>query len=989
MDIGFTELDDATDARLRKQAWEQYVNGLLAADAPILGELDSLGLEIRWLESAFLAFCDYPDVAEWPADAAPLPDLAPARKSLEAYVDHMRRLAGDLPVDAGRDSLMPKYRQLTQVVRFTDVSSLAGLMGILERFREMPSSGVVQRNWPGGRQQALAELARWNEFAQHTAQPLVQAWREHRYGPVLRAIRPAQEQYDQLRRAAGSLNYQDLLMQAADLLRDKPAVRAYFRRRFSHLLVDEFQDTDPVQAEVMLLLTAESPQETDWRRCRPVGGSLFVVGDPKQSIYRFRRADIVTYNQVKGIIRSSGGLVAALSANFRTVAPLVQWINATFDGVFPAEATAYAPANRPMLAGRTDEGVGQLVGVRTLNVGKQYSNQAELVEYEADLVARTIRAAIDGKLSVPRTAKEIQRGASPAAAPGDFLIVARNTHDLSVYGEKLKELDIPHQITGGTSLNEVDELSLLHTCLAAVVRPDDPVALVAALRSELFGTSDPELYAFQRAGGRFSCHAAIPDGLAQESADRFRDAFDRLRQYARWMARLPPVAAIEKIVADLGISVLACTAPGASTQAGSLAKGLELLRKQEASLWTAADLVDYLGQILNREEKYDGLPARPHEAPTVRIMNLHKVKGLEAAVVFLVDPTGERDHEVDLHVDRSGDRVRGYLAIYGPARGRSESRPLLAHPRGWDALAAEEQKFREAENDRLLYVAATRAGTQLAITLRESRKGSNPWGFFEPHLGDSPVLEDPGSQAAPLAEPVKVSRDDVHAALQGIHDRWETCRRPTYATVAAKALSVTEAHRPATTGEHGTEWGTLIHLLLETAMRRPAADLRALAESVLAEQGLEPGLVETALETVHQVTRSAVWRRAKASPQCLVEVPFQMLLAQGSGALSATGCSSASAECTGRQAARGTRAAEIVVPTVLRGVIDLTFHEHDGWVLVDYKTDRATLGELAGLVEHYCGQLQSYSAAWTSITGERVQETGLYFTHPDKYVPRL
>ena len=115
------------------------------------------------------------------------------------------------------------------------------------------------------------------------------------------------------------------------------------------------------------------------------------------------------------------------------------------------------------------------------------------------------------------------------------------------------------------------------------------------------------------------------------------------------------VSAIEKIVADLGLTVLAGMAAGGTIQAGSLAKGIELLRTQQAGLWTAADLAEYLGQIVEKEEKHDGVPARPHEVPAVRIMNLHKVKGLEAPVVFLVDPAGESDHDVDLHIDRSGE----------------------------------------------------------------------------------------------------------------------------------------------------------------------------------------------------------------------------------------------------------------------------------------------------------------------------------------------
>jgi ATP-dependent helicase/nuclease subunit A len=703
------------------------------------------------------------------------------------------------------------------------------------------------------------------------------------------------------------------------------------------------------------------PSGTAWRRCRPVEGSLFVVGDPKQSIYRFRRADIATYNQVRQIIERSGGRIVALSANFRTIGPLVEWINEAFDQVFPAEATVYAPARRPIQLGRTDGSDGDLAGLRVLQVPRDCGDKNAIAEYEADLLARTIQAAITKGRSIPRSQKDLERGARPEAAAGDFLIVTRTKERLSVYARKLEELGVPCQVTGGTSLNEVDELRLLHTLLYAVTRPDDPVALVATLRGRLFGISDTNLYAFKRAGGRFSFHATIPPGLEQSVTKEFQDAFDRLKKYALWLARIPPVAAIEKIVADLGLVVLAGMAPGGTTPPGCVAKGIELLRKQQAGLWTAADLADYLGQIVDQEEKHDGLPARPHEGAAVRIMNLHKVKGLEAPVVFLVDPAGESEHDVDLHIDRSGSCVRGYLAIYGESSGW-QSPPLLAQPKKWDVLAEEEKRFRDAENHRLLYVAATRAGAMLTITQRAKGNNWNPWRFFEQHLGDTPSLEGPGEWVAKSPKPQKVTGQNIRDAAADIQRRWETISRPTYATAAAKAISLGIEGRRAASGAHGTEWGTVIHSLLEAAMRSPGVDLKRLAASALTDQGLALDLVEAAVQTVRCVMESAVWHRATASPQRLVEVPFQTLLASD-----------------------GPPRTEL--PTLLRGVIDLVFLEEPGWVIVDYKTDRVLPAAVPDLTEHYSPQLRTYANVWQALTGRKVCEAALLFTHPNCYVP--
>ena len=419
----------------------------------------------------------------------------------------------------------------------------------------------------------------------------------------------------------------------------------------------------------------------------------------------------------------------------------------------------------------------------------------------------------------------------------------------------------------------------------------------------------------------------FPKGCSNLPWTEFQDAFERLKKYALWLAKIPPVSAIEKIVADLGLTVLAGIAAGGTIQAGSLAKGIELLRTQQAGLWTAADLAEYLGQIVKQEEKHDGVPARPHEAPAVRIMNLHKVKGLESPVVFLVDPAGESDHDVDLHIDRSGDSVRGYLAIFGETQGR-QSPPLVAHPRGWDDLAAEEKRFRDAEDQRLLYVAATRAGAMLTITQRGKGNNWNPWQFFQEHLGDSPSLEDPGEQVAKPSKPLTITSRNVRDAVAEIQQRWETVSRPTYATAAAKAISLSDGRRGVTSGEHGTEWGTVIHLLLETAMRNPGVDLKRLAASVLSDQGLASDLAETSLQTVRRVMESTIWQRAAASSQRLVEVPFQTLLAPD-------------------------KPTKDDLPTLLRGVIDLVFLEQQGWVVVDYKTDRAVPGAVPGLSDHY------------------------------------
>lgn len=964
IDATFRELDEPTDLLLRRRAWDDHVAFLIASDDPLLSELETLGLEIGLLAPTFEQFANYPDVNVWPIPDIRLPDSAPIVNALLAYVDHMDGLVESFPVDLGKDKLMFLYRRLPRMVRQADLQSPAQLGEILEQIREFETKHLVQKNWPGGGKQAKAELEAWNEFALGHAVPFVIALRQLRYGPILRVLRSAIDRYDRLRREAGGLNFQDLLLLAARLLRDKPKIREYFRNRFTHLLVDEFQDTDPIQAEVMLLLTGGDPTQTNWRRCRPVDGSLFIVGDPKQSIYRFRRADIATYNEVRQIIEESGGRVASLTANFRSTTQVVKWVNATFAESFPEVATDFAPACRPLEVGRAGDQTGDLSGVYHLPVPG--GNKVEALDNNADFVARFIHHALTAGHTVPRTPKELEQGLAPAARPGDFLIVTRNTRNLSLYANRLQELDVPHQVTGGTALNELGELRLLCICLNAVVRPDDPVALVATLRSELFGISDEALYGFKRAGGLFKYRSLLPAaGLPPADEAVFRVAFERLARYDHWLRRLPAAAAFERIAGDLGLLVRACARPGGDVCAGTLAKALELVRTAGLEMHSVTDLVEHLGDLLVQTEKHDGLSVRPHDEPVVRVMNLHKVKGLEAPVVFLVDPTGESDHEVKLHIDRAGDTVRGYLAIYEPKEGYGAPR-LLACPANWDQLASREEQFQTAENDRLLYVAATRAGTCLAISQRNQRNHENPWRFFVNHVEGCPPVPDAGPQARQALPSTEIAPRDPNTALSEIDQRWNNLRRATYSSQAIKEIALTSTlprleRAYAASGEHGVEWGTLIHALLEAAARFPKADLFALARAVSRDQAIAQSLIEAAVQTVQAVQQSELWKRAQASSRHLVEVPIQFLVP-------------------------GDQNTD-TVPTIQRGVIDLLFLEANGWVIADYKTDDVAPTELPKLADHYRPQVRGYADAWHKLVRQPVHEAGLFFTRAGVYYP--
>jgi ATP-dependent helicase/nuclease subunit A len=1019
VDIAFEEIDDETDSFIREECWREYCAGLTAgAGGTVLSDLAAVGVRAGQLERGFKEFAMYPDVDDWPLPEAGTAleggysrdDLAAyisyssgveldgAVALLEEYVGRMRETAPGLPDDSGNDRLIPAFKEIPRVAsHYEDLSEPRQLMELLEEQFDRGLK-VVQKVWVAAgfsREAAKAEQARWDEFRETVVLPMLGAWREARYGPAMRVFLEARSLYDARRAELGVLNFQDLLMKSAELLKDNPHVRRYFAHRFTHLLVDEFQDTDPIQAEVIMLITATDPDETDWRRCRPRPGSLFVVGDPKQSIYRFRRADIVTYNEVKEMILSGGmdtapGVLVNLSANFRSTGPLIDWVNGVFqpgsDGEedvegpllrFPASSTEESPAYVALARGRDDAAQPGtcLSGIHALVIEDEVGNREDAFRYEADLIARFIRYAVDSGLTIPRRAGQLERGRSEAAEPGDFMVISRNRAHLSAYAAALQRYGVPHQVTGGTVLNEVEELGFLLACVEAVLRPDDPVALLGALRSEAFGVSDASLYRYKKAGGRFDYRTVVPKTLGGDDRDAFAGAFEKLGRYAGWFAGIPPVSAVEAMLEDLGLTALAGARPGGEFQAGGLGKTVELLRGIQHEQWSGLQLAEYLSEIVSSERQYDAVSARPQEAPPVRVMNLHKVKGLEAPVVFLASAYGDSDHPVDLFVDRSGDRVLGYMAVRAPDRGRRKG-GVLAQPRGWETLAERERRFQTAEELRLRYVAATRCSEALVVTQRSSqgRNRNNAWRHFKECLPPE-ILNDPGPAGPPLEQFEPVTLEESTTAAEKIESRLEGARLPTYRVSAAKEHALARAGGPisqtpseeggpegatgtAPDGEHGVEWGQVIHGLLELAMGGGQVELLPWARTLLEENGLERSSAKAAVETAESVIASPVWARAAASGSTMTEVPFEVAL-PGEDRL-----------------------------TLVRGVIDLVFREEGGWVIVDYKTDEVrSPGHLDELTSKYAPQLILYSQAWEMATGEPVVETGLFFVGVGEFRP--
>ncbi|MDR1520363.1 MAG: UvrD-helicase domain-containing protein, partial [Planctomycetota bacterium] len=497
---GFREMEDEEDELFRRRAWDKFAaEAMRAGDSGLIRTLAAFGLDLESLRPGFESFAAYPDVACWPGgESVPELDCAALVAGAGGYLDGLlgdpgRRELLEADGDAGTDELIPALRLLRRRLRrLSGRAGLAEALDIEALLRERPR--IIDKKWrPFGADKDGVKAA-YDEFYARTVLPFRQARLAQVYAVVMAAFERAAAIYDRLRRRAGRLNFQDLLLGAAKLLRDYPRVRADLARRYARLLIDETQDTDPVQAEIMFLLASDDPNETDWRRCRPRPGALFVVGDPKQSIYRFRRADIAVYQEAKRLIVAGGGRVLGLTANFRGQPEVLAWINRTFgpaaegaaaEGRFSAAESPHGPAYAPLEPGLPSRPAGCFGGVyflETIPVGRAAGvAAADAMADEADRIARFIRNAVDQKLPLPL--KDGQK----AAEPGDFLLITRNKRHTAVYAGALRRLGLACRESGGAALAGSAAARQLADYLAALAAPYDPVPALAVLRGPLFG----------------------------------------------------------------------------------------------------------------------------------------------------------------------------------------------------------------------------------------------------------------------------------------------------------------------------------------------------------------------------------------------------------------------------------------------------------------------------------------------------------------------
>ena len=294
-------------------------------------------------------------------------------------------------------------------------------------------------------------------------------------------LRGALEYYRELKARDGALDFLDLLLVARDLVRGNQRVRAGFRERFHRIFVDEFQDTDPLQAEILLLLAADNPGETDWRKARPLPGRLFLVGDPKQSIYRFRRADVAIYREVCERLEAWGATLVRLTTSFRSVPEIQSFVNAAFAPIMTGDATtlqaSYVPLSRhrPAIDGQP--------AIVALPVPEPYARRYVSGRSIEQSLPGAVGAMVEWIVNSSGWKVTERSGSAPVPVSAKHIcllfrrFVSWEADVTRPYVDALEVRGIPHVLVGGRAFHEREEVEAIRAALTAIEWPDDELSV--------------------------------------------------------------------------------------------------------------------------------------------------------------------------------------------------------------------------------------------------------------------------------------------------------------------------------------------------------------------------------------------------------------------------------------------------------------------------------------------------------------------------------
>jgi ATP-dependent helicase/nuclease subunit A len=940
---GFRVADDAETDLLFAAAWDEWLADRLVIGDPVLVEaldqeipleaLSSYG-ERGSLRGLARTLIDQRDLEPLVGQA---PDVLAWREELRAQALRALELCQGVPE---ADALAARLHQLAEFAVASQPLEGEALAAHLRRLPTIPRNLGFRPRW--GTDAALEEargIAAWTHEAQ-------QAWSAalgaSLHGDLARALLSVVAGYERRKQQAGVLDFLDLLVKTRRALKEHEGLRRYFRERYRYLLIDEFQDTDPLQVEIAELLAGEAP------------GRLVVVGDAKQSIYRFRRAEVRLFRRLSEQAASRKGWdVVPLTQNFRSRPAIVRFVNRAFAELIQASDDSGQPPYAAIVPPPGLEGGPAVVGLR---FEAPFAERTDLLEAEALALARLIAAAAHGHYRV----RDPTTGQPRPSRGGDVMVLVRRLTQLRPLEESLEAAGLRFAVEGGKSFFDRQEVHEVLAVLHAIEDPSDRVSLVAALRSSFFGVSDRDIVSYSLSGGRLRFGAI--DG-ERPGASGLAPALRLLETLHQERTQRTPAALLERLYDETRIAAALTGNRRGEAALANLEKVVALARQSvDLGVLTLRGFVALLKErIAGAREEPDLPPSRVGDPDTLRILSIHKAKGLEAPIVALHDTADSflaRNDVIALW-------EKGQVAI-GFRKG--------CQPPGWDELVRLDQRRAWAEARRLLYVACTRARDLLVIPKppTDARVGD----FWKDLIEKLPAHSDEDVElvdADTLPEPsVESTGPDLRALAlaaggDAVATRWDAEREERIAAgrwrpfrpIAVTERIAAEAPPRVEIGAgtlRGREFGRLVHQLLEWIPLDVAEPKRAalsMASALAPRLGLGEPEAEDAAAAVARVLAMPLLDRARRSPHVLREL--RLWFPDGSD--------------------------------LVEGMVDLVFEEDDGLVVVDYKTDAIRDDQAVAQAAHHAPQLQLYGRGLAQATKRSVRERLVLFTALGRAVP--
>lgn len=821
------------------------------------------------------------------------------------------------------DKLLLDINRMAEWIERLGTAGHAGERFVVEMLAGCPFKVKVIGNQNNWRDVKTARALR-NEFVEAVDQAIEPVRTAVLRGVLYLLARHVVDAAD-ARRRTGQLQFHDLLVFVNALLAGKPEVLAEVQAGCRYLFVDEYQDTDPLQANIVDLVASGDK-----------GASVFTVGDPRQSIYRFRGADVEQYERARILAEEEVGL----RTNFRTVGPIVDWVSGVslnLSGVKADELNRLAAARVTLDGTGTVEIFGQ--------TGETGIGSAEIRRIEADEVAERIARLMNDGLVVhgddgPRCVNY-----------RDIAILMPTRVALPATRRALRERGIPFRVESRSLVWATQEVRDLIALLSSIDNPDDPIALIAALTTPALGCSDEDLLSWRRASGTWDYRVPGNDD------SRVGVAFAWLRSMheARWNMNVAQL--VDRILEDRRMFELAYLqdrqrepwhrlrfvqdkAHRWMTDAGDTTLG-GFLRWARIQLDKDADTLETI------------VPESDDDA--VRIMTIHAAKGLEFPVVFLTGINSSSNNTNSALLKWTED---GFAVRIGP-QGKCWGTPGFA-----DVIADDVEAERE-ERNRLLYVALTRARDHAFVSVHQSvtnaSKKSSPTmatslsaATANVKVPEPPITRlsrrAPGSPPEPaLRSPEEWAGDRARVVASS--------RRPLL--LSASAVNRAVEGEPSTplegpSREERMSFGSAVHWALEhAAFDADDDEVRTLVAKECTARALEHR-IDDGVKAVRMAFASEPVCEAVASGMWKKEAPV------------ATSCWD--------DAGHG-----------IYGTLDLCYL-HDGkWRVVDYKTDElAEIEKSDRLLTHYQWQLLVYASALQEATGIEVERASLLLIDPNQ-----